>query len=107
MIPGITDRQEWMLVVFVLVATLFSCINFHGTKYGMSGGNDWRKLRAKPVLIGVGIGVLLWALTQSGGLVTHEEAVFMAATFGSMGEKAIALLLNKNPKLNDRLRWSK
>jgi len=92
-IPGVTNRELWMLVAITFTAAFFACLNYGLTKVGLDKRVPWYKWK-KPIMIGGALGLLIWASTKSGA-VSHETGIFMSANAGWLGEKAIALYLNK------------
>ena len=105
MIPGISDRELWMLVMMCVVAMVASLINYWFTKVGFGEKTIWeilKCLKAKPIIVGAVAGLILWCLTGSGNYtpitrepLVHEMAIIMALAFGGASEKVVAVAINR------------
>ena len=104
MIPGLSTREFWMLVLMLVVAVLASVANYYLTKWGMNGGKPMVPLwkYRKPILFGALAAIILWSITGSGDHtpftqqpLSHESAIMWAIGFGASSEKVVALVINK------------
>ena len=111
LIPGISDREFWMLIMMVVVAIFASVANYYLTKWGLDTHKVPLWKFRKPILFGVLAGIILWFITQSGNVsplggnpLSHEHAGMWAIAFGATSEKVVSLVINKSEgKLSDLL----
>ena len=91
-IPGLTQRELLMLLSMVMIAALFSVLNYKMTKIGLKCTMKPRSVFWKAVYGGTA-GFIVWLVTMSGS-VPHEIGLGFASTAGWAAEKTISVYVN-------------
>lgn len=98
MIAGLESREFWLVIAVLIVGGFFAFVNYGLTKAGNGNPFSWKSAGWK-IIYGMAAGFIVWLITESGNLATHEQVLWLAAIAGFFAEKTIAVYVGRKERI--------